>query len=237
MTDFPYSVISFTSILIFALIHLFASKMHFLENTFHRRFLSACSGIAISYVFVDLLPHLCSNDLLVRSKGFFPYIERHVFLLALIGFLLFFTVERASFKHKKAALKLSLASYSLLNFLVGYAVADKDDPDIRPLFLFTIAMGLHYFVVDFSQSKKHGKEYDQTSKWILVGSLFLGWLLGEKVTISETAVALISAFIAGGMMMNVIRHELPKENPNHLGAFILSALLYSGILLFIGTTS
>jgi hypothetical protein len=36
--------------------------------------------------------------------------------------------------------------------------------------------------------------------------------------------------------MNVTRHELPKENPNSLGAFLLSSALYTVILLSIHTT-
>ena len=65
--------------------------------------------------------------------------------------------------------------------------------------------------------------------------MFLGWLIGQWVILSATAVALVSAFIGGGVIMNVTRHELPKDNPNSLGAFLMSAAIYTGILLGIGS--
>lgn len=233
----PYSGYALISVVIFALVHLFAEKTKGLKKQSQGRFLSFGGGIAISYVFVELLPKLAKSDLLVRKalEGVFPYFERHVYIMALVGFLLFFMVGQSrSFMKGKAQFWLSLLSYALFNFLVGYAVVDKDDPDVRPLEFFTFAMALHYFSNDFSLEKEHGKEYSKFGKWILIISLFLGWLAGVWITLSETAVALVSAFIAGGVIMNVTRHELPKDNPNSLGAFFLSATLYTIILLTIG---
>jgi hypothetical protein len=155
--------------------------------------------------------------------------------MALVGFLLFFIVDRSHLLlKKKADFWLSITCYALFNFLVGYAVVDKDNPEVRPLAFFTFAIALHYFTIDFSLSRDHGKEYDRVGKWFLIVALFLGWLVGLFVTLSPTAVALVSAFIGGGVIMNVTRHELPKENPHSMGSFLLSAVLYTAILLSIG---
>ena len=233
----PYPAIALISVIIFALVHLFAEKTRRLDRLTHGRFLSAGGGVAIAYVFVDLLPKLAKSDLVVSQalQGVFPYFERHVYVCALLGFLLFFVVGQSrSLFGRKESFWLSLASYAFFNFLVGYAVVDKDDPEVQPLVLFTFAMALHYFSNDFTLSQEHGKEYGKTGKWILIGSLFLGWLVGVWITLSATAVALISAFIAGGVIMNVTRHELPKENPHSLGSFLVFAALYTIILLGIG---
>ncbi|MDB6080754.1 MAG: hypothetical protein JWO53_26 [Chlamydiia bacterium] len=233
----PYSFFALISVTIFALVHLFAEKTRRLNTTLHGRFLSMGGGVAIAFVFVDLLPKLARSDSIVRELlyGLFPYFERHVYVMALLGFLLFFTVDRSkSFLRGKGRFWLSLGSYTLFNFLVGYAVVDKNDPEVRPLALFTFAIALHYFSNDFSLTESHGKEYQRFGKWVLIGSLYLGWLAGLCITLSATAVALVSAFIAGGVIMNVTRHELPNNHHNSLGAFLAAAVFYMCVLLAIG---
>jgi hypothetical protein len=230
-----YPLYALISVLIFSLVHLFAGKTWKFEEFTQGRFLSLSGGIAISYVFVDLLPKLCISDIIVVKSGFFPYIEKHVYVMALAGFLLFFFVERSpKFLHRKASYLLSLSSYALFNFLIGYAVVDKDDPEVQPLIFFTIAMALHYFVNDFSLSEKHYKDYTQLGKWILILSLFLGWMIGQFIELSSAGVALLGAFIGGGVIMNVIRHELPKKTSHSSISFVLGSIIYTVILLRVG---
>lgn len=237
LTSIPYPAIALISILIFALVHLFAEKARRFDFISQGIFLSIGGGVAIAYVFVDLLPKLCSSDLLIKQSfdNIFPYLERHVFIMALMGFLLFFIVDKSpSVAQKQGSFWLSLSSYVLFNFLVGYSVTDKDDPEVRPLALFTIAIALHYFTIDYSLNEKYGVIYNKIEKWLLIFSLVAGWLVGVWITLPEAAIALISAFLGGGIIMNVIRHELPKGNPHSLEAFVLSAMLYTAILLTIG---
>lgn len=232
-----YEILTFLSVILFACVHLFAEKTRQFNTLPHERFLSICGGVAISYVFIDILPKLCESDLIVHQvlSGAFPFIEKHVYIMALAGFLLFFNVDKASsLIHKKKAFWLSLSCYALFNFLVGYAIVDRNNPEVQPLALFTFAIALHYFTNDYTLSEEHGQEYNKTGRWILIVSLFLGWLAGAWFQLPLSAVALISAFIGGGVIMNVTRHELPKEKPNSSGAFFLSATAYTLILLSIG---
>lgn len=236
----PYSVTTLLSVIVFSLVHLFASKLQRLDKVTHGRFLSAGGGVAIAYVFIDLLPKLAKSDLIVRqalAQVFpFAYFERHVYIMALLGFLLFFAVGQSHYLlKKKAQFCLTISSYAFFNFLIGYAIVDKNNPEVQPLLLFTIAIGLHYFTNDFSLSEDHGKMYSKQGKWLLIASLFLGWLAGSLFTLSGMAIALVSAFIGGGVIMNVTRHELPKENPHSLGSFLLFSILYSILLLAVGS--
>ena len=239
MVSMPYCIATFFSVIVFALVHLFASKLQKLDRVTHGRFLSAGGGVAISYVFIDLLPKLAKSDLVVHQAlvGVFPfsYFERHVYIMALLGFLLFFAVGQSQYLLKrKAQFCLTISSYALFNFLIGYAIVDKNNPEVQPLLLFTIAIGLHYFTNDFSLSEEHGKMYSKLGKWLLIASLFLGWLAGSLFTLSSMAIALVSAFIGGGVIMNVTRHELPKENPHSLSSFLLFSFFYTILLLTVG---
>ena len=116
--------------------------------------------------------------------------------------------------------------------MIGYAIVDKNNPEVRPLVLFTIAMGLHYFVNDYTLSED--AHYQKSGRWIVIMSLFFGWLAGLFTNLPAFGIALVSAFIGGGVIMNVIRHELPKDHPKNNQAFLFSAFFYTLILLFIG---
>lgn len=229
-----YPFYAFLSVSLFALVHLFASRIR--KNKLQGTLLSFGGGVAISYIFIDLLPKLGKSDEAVEKalRGSLPFLERHVFIMALLGFLLFYLVDKSSqIKQSSFSFWLSTLSYSLFNFFVGYAVVDENDPEVQPLVLFTFAMALHYFTTDYSLNEKHGKLYKHKEKWLLIASIFLGWLAGYYFDLSETAIALISAFIGGGVIMNVIRHELPENKNNDIRAFVLGALFYTFILLFL----
>lgn len=230
-----YHFYSLISITLFTLIHLFGNRWLASQQNIPQRYVySIGGGVAIAYVFIDLLPKLCSSDILVRMAlhPYIPYIEKHVYITALMGFMLFYLVDRS--QSTLAGAQLSINSYALFNFLIGYALADPFNPEVRPLLLFTFAIGLHLFVNDHSISEKLGDYYGSRQKWILALALYLGWFTGVMYELPTAAVALVSAFIGGGVIMNVTRHELPAENPNSTPLFIISTVLYALILLLVG---
>ncbi len=232
-----YHVQSLCAVTIFALVHLFASSARRLNTTFHRRFLSVGSGVAIAYVFVDILPKLSLYAPTINEAVWrvFPYFEKHVYVMALLGFLLFFMVDHSSKAATDSAAKFyfSLSSYALLNILIGYAVADIDNPEVKPLALFTIAISVHYFVNDYSLTESFYYRYNHLAKWVLVFCLFLGWTVGLFFELPATPVSLISAFIAGGIIMNVTRHELPERHDTSMPSFLIAALGYTMVLLLL----
>ncbi|MGC8660208.1 MAG: hypothetical protein ACP5U1_14175 [Desulfomonilaceae bacterium] len=75
-----------------AAIHLFAGEIYFLRVAPRSSWLSAAGGASIAYVFVHILPGLAEGPKTLVATQFIPlgFAERHVYLIALIGFL--FTV-------------------------------------------------------------------------------------------------------------------------------------------------
>ncbi len=51
-------------------------------------------------------------------------------------------------------------------------------------------------------------------------SLIAGWLVGLTIKLPETFKASSSAFIAGGILINVITEKLPERERGHLRPFL-----------------
>lgn len=237
-TTLFYAFPPYLSIIMFVCVHVLTVYIPTKNPKLQGKFLSMGGGVAIAYVFIDLLPNLCKSDVIIQQAfiGIFPFVERHAYIMALSGFLLFFAVDRLNdTSWRQSSYILSITSYAIFNFLVAYAVTYKNDPEIQPRYLFTFAIALHYFTNDYTINRDHGDAYKLYERWILAASLVAGWITGNLFVISVPAIALINAFIGGGVIMNVIRHELPAENPNSTGVFLLSAALYTAILFVIGT--
>jgi len=61
--------------------------------------------------------------------------------------------------------------------------------------------------------------------------VLLGWAAGALVMLPEGMVGALLAFIAGGVVLNVLKEELPEERKSRLWAFVIGAAAYSALLL------
>lgn len=220
---------AFLVLIVFIFIHLFANKADVLGWVWHARFLSFAAGISFAYVFIDLLPTLEKGQPILKKAldPLIPYLDRHSYLIALIGFLFFYGLQGV----KGSSIYASIAGFSLFNFFIGASLSDVNNPDIQPLLLFSIAIGLHYFIHDHNLREVNEVLYDRVGRWILVLALILGWMIGFFFTIPVTIIDLVVAFVAGGVLLNVMRYELPKREPGTYKFFLLGSVLYTCILL------
>ncbi len=218
------------SVFILAAIHLFANRAKVLGWVWHGRFLSFASGLSFAYVFIDLLPSLEKGEpALKRSLDpLLPYLDRHSYLIALIGILFYYGIQSRPSTSTTQWIKSS--GYLLFNFLIGATLSDSSNPEIQPLALFTIAIGMHYFVRD--HLAKVAKE--QPLQWTLISSLFLGYFIGYLTELPDTALAVGISFVAGGILLNVFHYELPKQEKGGYLYFLLGSALYTILLLSVG---
>ena len=94
-------------------------------------------------------------------------------------------------------------------------------------------MALHFLASDFGLRQDYAQVYDHTARWLLAAGVLGGWLLGRLTRLPEAAVGLLFAFLAGGVVLNVLKEELPEERQSHFGAFALGASGYAAILLLL----
>lgn len=223
------------ALLILALIHLFASIAKF-PGRWHERFLSFAAGLSFAYVFIDLLPTLEQGQPILRKtfEQVIPYFDRHTYVIALLGVLFYYGLHTSS-PSAKRNFWLSMGGYLLFNVIVGASLSDDNNPDIKPLSLFTIAMGMHYFVSDHNACAENPDLYQSQARWLLVLSLFLGYFMGDWINISQAVIVILVSFLAGGMVLNALRYELPKREQVGYLFFVSGALIYSTIILKIGS--
>jgi hypothetical membrane protein len=127
-----------------------------------------------------------------------------------------------------------MVSFAVLNAAIGSAVASPGDRAVEPLWMFAVAMGLHFAANDQSLIEHHGKRYQEIGRWLLVVGLIVGWLIGvlPAFEIRPDLLALLLAYIAGGTIMNILRHELPDtDRSSDVFAFAAGATVYGVLLL------
>ncbi len=99
------------------------------------------------------------------------------------------------------------------------------------MLFFGFAMTLHFLVNDHGLREHHKGAYDRVGRWVLAGAVLVGWALGLVAEVSEIALAVLIAVLAGGIILNVLKEELPEERESRVWAFALGAALYAALLL------
>ncbi|WP_034256513.1 hypothetical protein [Adhaeribacter aquaticus] len=238
---------AFLPILILALVHLNVGKLRFLGGTPRSIWLSAAGGVSVSYIFLHLFPEFQEGQEQVeKAIPALFFLEHHIYLLALFGLVFFYGLERfvINSKSRKPELEeekkagygsgifwVHIGSFAIYNALIGYTLFLEEKGQVRDLILFSLAMALHFIVNDYGLQEKHQNTYDKKGRWVLVLSLTLGWSIGFFWKVPEEVLMMILAFIGGGVILNVMKEELPEERESRFWAFLLGSACYAGLLL------
>jgi hypothetical protein len=235
---FPVAAGLFTIAL--AAVHLLTRGRISAESDRKRRLLSAASGATVAYVFVLLLPEVSEAALVVGElRGEALVAEQYVYVTALVGFVLFYGVEVAVAHRTGADVAESslvfwahLGIFGLYSALIGYLLFHQERPGVANLFFYALAMGLHFGITDHGLRRHHGAEFDRAGRWILAGATLLGGGVGVVLEVDELLVATLFGFVAGAVVLNVVKEELPELSESRFVAFALGALAYTVVLLF-----
>jgi zinc transporter ZupT len=227
----------------FALIHLLIGRLTFLHAIPRSRWLSAAGGVAVAYVFLHVLPELAASQRTVRAHlaGADALSGRHVYLIALLGLAVFYGLERLIRRARRAGATedalprglfwLHLTSFAVYNVILSYLLLHREDATPAGLLLYFVAIALHLVTTDFGLREDAPAGYDRVARWVLSAAVLAGWGLGVAIAVAEPALAMLFAFLAGGVVLNVLKEELPEERESRFGAFALGAVGYALVLL------
>ena len=239
-----------------ALDHVVTPALRFLDGSPRSAWLSGAGGVSVAYVFVHFLPELAVGEREVGrvAGGGVAFAERHVYLIALAGLLAFYGLDRlakTSRSRRRGApvgdgcgaeaaaeagtgqwvFRIHMGSFAVYNALVGYLLLHREVMAPAALAFFVVAMALHFVVTDYGLNEDHKAAYRRVGRWVLVAAVLAGWALGAATEVSGAAIAALTAFLGGGVVLNVLKEEVPSERQSRFWAFALGAGAYAALLL------
>lgn len=220
---------------VFAAVHALSPRLTFLDRTPRSIWLSFGGGVSVAYVFVHLLPELAN---LQREHGDAAPVL--LWIGALAGLVIFYGLEQMAKRFGGGRQKgsprlvyiLHLGAFACYNFLIGYLLEEQALVEgWRGVALYSLAMGLHFVVNDRALYAHHHDRYLRTGRWILITAILAGTAAAFTVHIGAQALAFTFAFLAGSVVLNVIKEELPEHRESRFWAFALGATLYAGLVV------
>ncbi len=234
----------------FAAIHVFIGRLRKLDVEPRSGWLSFAGGTAVAYVFLHVLPELAEHQQEYQSAVMLggANVEVWIYALSMLGLAVYYGVERwAKLTMAKAdsapsdgaseaaahneLLWVHTGSFAIYNLLIGYLLFQGELEGGWPLALYAIAMGLHFLTTDHGMRQHHPGAYDRVSRWVLAAAVFAGWLLGMAYALPPLVIGCLFAFLAGGVVLNVMKEELPEERESRFGPFLGGAVFYAALLV------
>lgn len=239
----PHLLVAFAATLFLVLFHYLSPWFanHLPGNG--RAFVSFAGGVAVAYVFLHMLPDLVEynkpiGQFLITNQWLTPFTELLIYIVALIGFLVYFGLDlvaeryRDTGYHDDLVYGLHLAMFCLYNFLITYTMSLRALTSITATALFTFAMALHFVLTDRKFCRFYKEQFNHLGRFILITALIMGWLCSVIFDpVNILAAAFMVAFLAGSVLLNVFREELPTTGLTSYCWFTLGATLITGILL------
>ncbi len=231
--------------LVLVALHVAAPRIRRLPLVPERVTGSFAGGLAVAYVFLHLLPELAEgNEAIGEALSDVveptPLLELGVFLVALAGFAAFYGLERLARtraatgpggREPAGVYWLHLGSFMVYNALITYTMALRLRTGLAFAVLFTIAMGLHFVLTDRSLEEHYPRRFPRSGRLLLAAALLSGWALDALFAPDSTVVvALLTALLAGSILLNVFKDELPTTGRSSYGWFLTGLASYAALL-------
>ena len=223
-----------------ALVHGFATRLPIFSFIPRFRWTSFAGGVSLSYVFLEIFPELshAQKELQHSDILLVQYLENHVYILALLGLLVFYGLNFLALKSKSEKIPegstvfwIHIGAFAFLNIIFGYLLQGLSEHSAVACILFFIAVALHFFIIDDNVREHQKSLYDKQGRWFLVGAVILGAIIGQVTHLNEAAVAIIWSFLTGSIILNVLKRELPDEKETCIGSFMAGTALFSVLVL------
>lgn len=226
-------------------IHVFSRRLEFLDQVPRSRILSFSGGVAVTLVFLEILPQLAEHQETVRRTlgGALSFLKHHVYIVALLGLATFYGVDRAvkasRQDRRNAGLEdvpgagvfwLSITVFGIKNGIVGYLLGSEEWA-LRHLLLFLSAIGLEFVLSDRALHQEHQRSYDEQGRWVLALAILLGYGIGLWLRVPPIGFAMLSAFLAGAIILTTLKEELPDERQSRFLAFVTGIITYAILVL------
>ena len=227
--------------------YLFAGRLDMSKSKYKSHWLSFAGGVSMGYVFMHLLPEL-SLFQAALPKVAVPeqvsiVLEFRVYVMALTGLITYYGMERMVVyfhnaegeqeisKRSVAVFWVHIIGFALYNALIGYMVVNSRPAGLMPLLLICVVMGLHFLIIAHGLHREHQAHYSPKVQWLLAAAIAIGWLVGVVMHVPENIKIIVFSFLAGGLIVNTIKEEMPSAKESRFWSFLLG-VLFLAIMAF-----
>jgi len=224
-------------------VHLIAPRVARLPGLAQERLASVGAGVAVAYVFVQLLPELADGgrsltDLPIADYAPTPIVESGLFLIALIGMLVIYSLDvvaDSGHGSSRWLYRVHMTAFALINVIYAYTMPSLLTTGIDYAVLFTGAIAAHTLLVDRTLARAHPDLFRHEDRWIGILGVVVGFALAAVFPpVEELTLAVTTALLGGGLLMTTFREELPVASKARLlwligGAAVMTALLLGAV--------
>jgi hypothetical protein len=210
-----------------------------------RGLISAAAGVSVAYVFIDVLPELAGYNVLLAKAGGVAsfYAEQRIYLLVLASFVVMYGLqhivlaargrrrESLARGERDAIYWLHLVGYAAYSALIGYLLLERAEHGTESIVLYTLAMGIHFLIVNHALAEEHGAVYRRHGHLWLAAGVLAGWAAAALLPLDEVTFARLFALLVGGVVITSLRSELPDERTGRFWPFCLGALAFAALLI------
>jgi hypothetical protein len=199
-------------------------------------------GAAIGYVFLFMLPKIGDYTAYVinREPHAWEFWQYRLYTLVLVGLLFFYIVDRYRdlSAHVHWVVGVQSIGFGLYSFTLGYLLPTLRREGYVPYLLLGLIFGLHLAGLNHQLRLRHRKVFDERLRYFFAASILAGWLMGLQFPLPVRLMAAITAFVAGGIIVNVMLEELPDRDDDRLWPFIAGVFFFlmSIVVVHAGST-
>lgn len=238
--------LSLAIIIAFMIVHISTNYIKFLDRKPKDRLMSFVSGGSIAYVFLHLVPELTHYQEVAEDAQLPIWLESldySTYLLTLMGIAFFYGINQLNEKSKaknereknvsqpsRLVFALEIFGFALYNVLIGYLLTDLSGERISDYVIYFVVFSFHFIANNRVLQLTHEDLYTNIGRWVLAISVLIGWLLYHLTETNELTIAFFSAFLTGGIILNILDDELPAEKNSSYPSFI-AGLIFITVLL------
>jgi hypothetical protein len=215
---------------VIAVVHYLSDRIHE-SKTFKNELLSLAAGISLTYLLLFLLPELYDG---------IEHLQKLLFLFVLFGAVLFHLVEKYIYQHEKKKRIIAdlsavhAVSFFLYHFVIGVVLVNILQRDLILGTLFLIPIISYTAVGQVSLKEIHAKVTEkQLVRIFLASSTLIGIIEAIFIQIQTRYFYALLGFVAGAMLYHVMRESIPNEKDGNALFFLLGAVLYTILIMFI----
>jgi hypothetical protein len=221
MTDIMVAALLIAIAAILSVIHHLSNKIAPHMEKYHFRILSFSGGTLIAIIILILLPEVISHST-----------SPVIYLLILLGFVLFHLSEKFLYQHVKnksdmiRELKvLHELGFFLDHFVLGFVLVTTIDLESVLGILILVPIFIYTFGSSISLNHLHENARTIANKVVLSSAPLIGAIVALVLAVDIAYQAAVLAFILGMLIYIVSRDIIPREEKGYPAIFLAGGLL------------